>query len=496
MITIYALPEYINEIKDVISKKERLHELVSVVDMLANKPSPEWLSIQVDKRRIMNFMDWPSSVPPYLLPRLLPYSGDMLMAMIAIRLHNQSWLSELNVDQGLLEDAQNIYCFHNGYQLKLPESVDWRSSLNRATVMHYGITGIQVHISDVRQAYETAVEKATDELEKGYSLIALATFLSDIRADEEAEKLALKALNYDLPEIGHIRAKTLLNQLWMGKVKVPYDQELLFKIKSNMQACVDFYAQQKRKAEEALLLMDGASIAGIEGKYTESLQYITRAIQLFQEEELSDLAFEAQLGKAKLLFNWSQSGNPQFYAAGLKEYQNLLKKYADMPPAIKADISHDLAVIYTEMPKDESKEGIWMGVANQAFQEALSYYTKEAFPYEYAMISNNMGNALSTMQFSTGELDLHKALECYEEALSVRDHSMPYERAITLLNYLQTSWYLKDEEDGIDIDRLEDMKAKANEISSLVNDKEMVERASEHIAALQDLQNQYSKDHA
>ena len=128
-----------------------------------------------------------------------------------------------------------------------------------------------------------------------------------------------------------------------------------------------------------------------------------------------------------------------------------------------------------------------------SFNEALEYYNKVDFPYEFGMICNNFANAYTKYPQSKKSDNFDKALNFYDEALSVRQAlEYPTERAITLLNYLEASWKVSNPEEGFNIERYNDMVAKANEIKTLTNDEQLIKETEKHIQLLEELEKEMS----
>lgn len=494
MISIYATTDYIDQIKASINTKERLDELVEVHDMMQDTPVSAWSSLVVNSEGVKSLMDWANMAPPYF-HRTIPFSQDTLLAMIAVRLQNMDWIQSLELEDSLRQDLINTYCLQQGLAVSLSEDEAWPSTANNAFMMHYGNCDQEVTAEKLMDQYQKAIDQAPTEEEKAFVAMHYAGLQMDLQHIDAAITTLLPYHdNANVSQAAKYGIKTMLNQAWMSQLQVPYDQQLLLTIQANMNECVEYYAAQNMHVDEALLLMDGTQIASINGKYTESLRYISRAIQLFESEQLDDLANEGKLKKAHLLYTWAQAGNPQFYRSALQEYQKCLKIFnKDNAPGIYAEIQHHMAILYVEMPKEESKEGIWAGVANSAFQEALQYYTKEQYPYEYAMICNNFGNAVSKFPVTANSDNYAKAIKLYNEALEVRDQSMPYERAISIMNFLEASWYAGNEEEQWNEERYNDMVAKAEEIPNLVDDMDMLREAKNHLTQLAELKAKYEQ---
>ena len=192
--------------------------------------------------------------------------------------------------------------------------------------------------------------------------------------------------------------------------------------------------------------------------------------------------------KGTLLYTWAQNGNPQFYKPAIEAYQEALKVFSqETAPDVFAEVQHNLGVLYSEMPADNKKRSIWAGVASSSFQEALKFYNKDEYPYEYGMICNNYGNALTKFPPAIHTDNYEKALFMYQEALNVRTRAYPHERAITLLNFLEASWHVGNEGDQFNEGRYRDMVDKAREVMDLVDQTEMTKEAQRHLDLLEKL---------
>ena len=303
---------------------------------------------------------------------------------------------------------------------------------------------------------------------------------------DKAEAVLQESLKNAISEDAEFALKALLSQVWMEKLSVPYDEEMLTKLKNLLWEALEFYEKNNRKAEAGLLLTDASLIANIAGSFTESLGYISKAIRLFEEENLAELAGNAFIRKGTLLYTWSHNGNPQFYRPALEAYQEALKIFKkEVAPDVFADIHHNLGVLYSEMPDENKKRSIWAAMSSGSFKEALAYYTKDHFPYEFAMICNNYGNAITRFPQMKLADNYNRAIALYQDALTIRTAAhFPYERALTLLNYLEACWLVGDETENFNYQRYEDMLAKAHEIKQLVSDENLLAEADKQLLML------------
>ena len=145
-------------------------------------------------------------------------------------------------------------------------------------------------------------------------------------------------------------------------------------------------------------------------------------------------------------------------------------------------------MIYAEIPDEVKKKSIWAGVSSASFQQALDYYTKETHPYEYAMVCNNYANALTQYPEAIHSDNLEKALFYYQEALGIRTATdWPLERAVSLLNFVETSWHLHLPENDSNLAHFEQMVEKAQEAERLTTDPAIVREAQAQLLKLEAL---------
>lgn len=95
------------------------------------------------------------------------------------------------------------------------------------------------------------------------------------------------------------------------------------------------------------------------------------------------------------------------------------------------------------MPMTDQRGKMREALAVQAFEEALKVVTLVDDPVEYAMLQNNLGNALQYVASSHVLENNLRALEAYDEALKVRTReTMPIEYANTISNKANCLWNL------------------------------------------------------
>ena len=502
MLSIFATTEYHERLQQIIAKEHRLDELVDIVDLLENRPIPSANVILIKNGAIAFPIDWFNTQPPFLLPETIELSEQHLLGIIFSKLNNlektqeylqknhPSFLNELSfidrLKQNILIDPNELSSHYSPFE-------EYRLMHNQAIVRYYAATPENFDLEKTIYFFEEAIKSAPNEEYAAYTARQFSLLFIDLQQARKAEELLASLNQSELSKEAKIEIKHTLCQAWLQQLTIPYDQQLLEKLKSSLWDVLQFYEATDRKVEAGLLLLDAAHIANISESFSESLGYITRAIQIFDQASLTELSANAQLRKGTLLYTWAQNGNPQFFKPAVESYQEALKVFTKQAaPEVFADIHHHLAVIYTDMPSDSKKKSIWAGVAISSFNEALEYFTKEEFPYEYGMICNNYGNAFTKFPQAVLSDNYEKALFYYQEALDVRTTNLPYERVITLLNFLEASWNVSNSSNAFNEDRFEDMLQKVAEVKQLVDDKDMLIEAQKHQDLLKELKQSVS----
>ena len=82
-----------------------------------------------------------------------------------------------------------------------------------------------------------------------------------------------------------------------------------------------------------------------------------------------------------------------------------------------AGMQNNLGNAYAQLPTAD--RGANLGRAIACYQQALTVYTLEAAPLDYAMTQNNLGNAYRNLPTGDRAANLREAIECYQKALTV-----------------------------------------------------------------------------
>jgi tetratricopeptide (TPR) repeat protein len=476
----------------VIQTEERLEELIAWTDSST-------ADFFVSNGQIILSPDWTDTLPPILIADVISAEAPLLLALIFMRLGNwEKTYAYMDASDAAFAAAVDLLNrLQNNVLLRLPAAPPKVSRTfsayqllhNRAVAMHYGTVDTYLIADDIRAAYLMAIDAAPDADYRAYTLKHYATFLIDQQLLAEAKHLLTQALSTTTKQ--HIRAELLFLQYNIGlqQLVVPYDALLLAQIKDAIWEVLQYFEDSGQSVRAALVLTDAAQIANFSNSFSEALGYLNRAIQIFRDEQLAELEAHANYRKGILLFTWAQSGNPQFYRGAMLAYQEALKVFTrEATPEVFAEIQHHLGVIYSQIPDEAKKKSIWAAVSNSSFRQALEIFTIDLYPYEYASVCNHYANALTKYPAAKLTDNYRKALELYREALIVRTpHDYPYERALTILNYLEACWLVNEEDTEAQKRLYMDMQHKAAEISRLVQDDALIAEATRHQEKLAEL---------
>jgi tetratricopeptide (TPR) repeat protein len=495
MLTIYTTPDHLADIQSAIASQPRLDELVSVVDFLTENPQPSALCLVVGKKGISFPVDWQNVMPPFLFSEQLPFHPDLLLGLVFAKLGNGERAAELlrnfpnvaadvvafrQLMEGMAVNPDRLSSYNDEFD-------EYRLLHNQAILRHYASEG-DIDVQKVAYFYEEALQAAPNDEHKAFTAKHYGSLFTDIGQLTAAENVLSDAIAYALSDDAKVELKYALCAVWMQQLTVPYDEALLAKLKETLWEVLQAYEAQGRSLDAALVLVDASQIANFSNSFSESLGYISRAVDIFRREEQPEMLASAQLRRGTLLYTWAKNGSPQFFKGAMDSLQDALKVFTrEDAPETFAQIHHYLGVIYSEIPDEVKKKSIWASVSVASFNEALGFFTKESHPYEYAAVCNSYGNALTKYPDAIHSDNYEKALFYYQAALEIRTPAYPYERALTLLNYLEACWYANNGEDETNPERFHDMVVKALEVKHLVDDAVLVEEAERHLEKLEAL---------
>ncbi|MCX6217339.1 hypothetical protein [Spirosoma sp.] len=495
MLYLTIRTDTIRSVTQVIESEFRLDELVQVTPITDTAADPG--AIIVAEETIQLPLDWSESLPPVLLPRPLVFSPENLLAVLFMHLGNWEKAYEHGrYDRSLADAVDLTNRLQAGVLVSVPARPvngvgtfeTYRRWHNRAVALHYGNVETDTD-DDVSEAYQTALRHVPDAEYRAYTTKHYATLLLDTGQLTAANEVLAQAAVPELSDAARHELLAIQYAVWLQQLVVPYDAALLEQTKTALWQVLQYYETQQRTIQVGLLLVDAAQVANFTNSFAEALGYISRAVTIFRSEEVTELLANALYRKGVLLYTWAQSGNPQFYRPAMEAYQEALKVFTQQnAPAVFAEIQHHLGVIFAEIPDEVKKKSIWAAVSSSSFQQALAYFTREEFPYEYATICNHYANALTKYPQAAKSDNYAKAIGYYRDALRVRTaEAYPYERALTILNYLEAGWYVGEDDPENQRALYNDMVKKASEVPFLVTDEALINDAEQHLLRLDEL---------
>lgn len=496
MITIYTTAAYRKNIETIIQREYRLDELVVIKDLSVDFALPVADHITVDETGIKPSIDWYNVAPPYLFPQQLTFYPNVLLAFIYLRLDNfEKLYTLLNDHNDLFQCFDEYIRFAQGAEVTLRIEGDYLSYHNAAVFAHYG--NVKTNQGNIPFWYTQALQLAPNDEVKAFTAKHYATWLADVGDFAAADDILNDAVGYALTTEASTELKTLQVSVWLNSLSVPYDEAKLERIKANLQECLAVYERANRQLQIGLLLLDATRVATLSNSFTEALGYVSRASDIFRHENLPELFAQAQMSKGTLLYTWAQQGNPQFYKGAMESLQEAAKVFTrNEAPQQFAEIQHLLGIIYSEIPDEAKKKSVWAAVSSSSFKEALNFFNKEEYPYEYATVCNHYGNAYVKYPASRNSDTIVKALELFNEALTVRTtEQYPVERALTLLNYLEASWYADNGSEEFNEIRYNDMMSKVEELLTLETDDKIRGEALIHQQRLDELRKVSEKEY-
>lgn len=506
MISILVETELLAEVKVTIAQVDGLAALLHLIDDPDEITSP---ALRVSADRVLVSINWQRGIPPYLITDSLPHTGSNLLGLIFLQLGAYEkaamYLEEYDNVRVALEAARHLQHGNPGAVNMSPPANTARFSgferyrylHNQAVLLHYQGHQQEMSLDFVVKTYGEALAAAPDNEYYAFTTRQLVDLYLDMGYLDKAEEMLRQAWQRDLTKQAKHALQANLIQVLIRKITPSHQKLQLAEITVLLKENLDYYEQAGQSLEVGMLSMDAAWIAQLKDNYSEGLACINQAIRLFEQEEVPELQGDAWMRKGTLLYGWAQKGQP-FHQQAIDSYRQALKIFSkDLAPYVYADIHHHLALIYSEMPSTKEKKAMLNALASKSFQEALIFFTKEHFPYEYGCVCNNFGNALVKFPDSNFQSTTEKAISYFEEALSVRHgEHYPYERATTLLNLLEAYWQLPLDPQQREVNqrRWGKMKTLAKKVQSLVEDKDSVllEQAEENLKELEKVRNSYA----
>lgn len=201
---------------------------------------------------------------------------------------------------------------------------------------------------------------------------------------------------------------------------------------------------RRATAIQALPAETAADTENLETARTSYLAAIPVLAALGEPEEVA----EAEMNHGLVLQALAGVGHARL-ADAIAAYQRALRTFdrARFPREF-AILQNNLATAFLAMPLAGAHgrmRAVREALAVQAFEQALATVTLIDHPVEYAMLHNNLGNALQYASSSHAADNYLRALDAYDEALKVRKReTMPLEYANTISNKANCLWNLPE----------------------------------------------------
>lgn len=488
MVTILTTTKHKGQVQEIINSIDRLNELVTL--NLNSTDTTKPVELKVINNKIYTEVDWLDSEPPYMFPEV-GFNKNNLLAMVFFKLGNHLKALQFTSEDSLLFfHIMMSSSLKQGFEIDLDLVSEFLTPNNECIIKHYGNINTTKTFEELKNLYLNAQINCEDVDLKAFLLKHYCNLLFEVELFGEAEEFIKTTLHQNhLKPISSISLKNILASAMMSQLQFPFDQEKVDAILELQKECITYYESINDQVNVGLLYVNAAEAANYKNDYVTSKNYINKAILIFKNEEIIEFLGEASLRKAALLYTWSKNGSPQYYKPAINAFQDTLKIFKrDTHPEQFADIHHNLALIYSEIPTSPEEKPIWTAFCASSFKEALAVYKKEIHPYQFAMVSHNYATAL--MGFPEAKLhnNLNKAQGLFEDALKIRTaQDYPFERALTLTNQLELMWLMHNETAKDENNNYELMLQKANEIKTLVNDPKLISNANEQIEALENL---------
>lgn len=167
----------------------------------------------------------------------------------------------------------------------------------------------------------------------------------------------------------------------------------------------------------------------------DALQSLREALPVLQDQGRPEEAAEAQLNEGLLLQALAGCGRARLQDA-INAYLRALRVFTrEAWPQEFAILHNNLAIAYLAMPATDERGKLREALAVRSFEAVLEVVNLVDHPSEYAMVQNNLGNALQSASSSHVLENLLRALAAYDEALKVRNpRDTPLAYANTIAN--------------------------------------------------------------
>lgn len=170
---------------------------------------------------------------------------------------------------------------------------------------------------------------------------------------------------------------------------------------------------------------------GVEAALTPQLRSCRHEQPMGSSPEIPS-EFVADLGEVLSLSSKAES-DLRFHGPQVKAIENILQQLGtNRYSSFRASLLIELGNSYMLLPEGGRAENLLKAIT--CYEEALTFYTPEAYPVDYVLTKNNLGNVYRHLAMGDPAKNLEKAIECYAEALPFATDQTTSLRAMTLNN--------------------------------------------------------------
>ncbi|GAC1509408.1 MAG: hypothetical protein NVS1B6_16580 [Steroidobacteraceae bacterium] len=191
-----------------------------------------------------------------------------------------------------------------------------------------------------------------------------------------------------------------------------------------------------------------ASPAGGSAALKEAMACYEAALLTLKESGKAEEVAEIEMNLGLVQQSLVSSGGARLHDA-IQAYHRALRTFTREAYPQEFSILHNtLAIAYLSIPLSDERGKMREALAVQSFEEVLKVINLVDHPTEYAMIQNNLGNALQYASSGHALENTLRALDAYDEALKVRNpRDTPFEYANTISNKANVLRNLPDDPD-------------------------------------------------
>ena len=323
MVHIYSSTQTLPAIVEIVNNNGDLANYVKVCS-LDHQGDPLEMRIIVVDHEIVWPVEWLNRHIPLHIPSIL-FTEENLLCLILLKMGHYQMATDYAENLILVNHLELYRALSEGTSLS-GEVLSALHDYNKGLYAQYSSYG---DYSNALNYWQKAEETFEGDDWKIMSRKHQAVLLSDLGNDEKALKISLSTLEtYNLSQ--QAKASMALDIAgFLANYTLTNSSDHMIRQTND---CVDFglafFKQYKCQLEEAMMMVDLGQIKGSMENFHASLNLFDSGIYQFKELEFPDLMYHAIYRKAKMLHQWSQNGNSQFYKLALESYNIALKYYS------------------------------------------------------------------------------------------------------------------------------------------------------------------------